>query len=390
MNSILFTAAGMALLLVVAYDVYATVLHASARFGPIGERLNRHVWRLTRAAAFRLTRPRRHRLLNAVGPLLMPLLVIIFLATLILAFALIYYPRMPAQFTHTVETESSPLTDAFYFSGVTLTSMGYGDIVPRTQLMRLLAIFESAWGLLLISLVIAYLITIYRALERKRAVALSIYHQAGEGADAAGYIAHHFVDGRFYGLREELRAATRDIQELLEAHIEHPVIHYFHPVEVYKGLPRMLFVLLESCTIINSSLDAGEYSDLSNFPEVRTLEANTRQVLDELVASLDLERRGRAREDERPLDRPRWERRFARNEASLHAAGIKTRPDSDAAFADYRERRKEWEAKLQRLSNYLGYDWDEVTGDLDPDYAFDEEKETPQGGAPSAAGGGEA
>jgi hypothetical protein len=32
---------------------------------------------------------------------------------------------------------------------------------------------------------------------------------------------------------------------------------------------------------------------------------------------------------------------------------------------------------LQRLSIYLGYDWDEVTGDRDLDYAADEEKEEP-------------
>ncbi len=379
MLTLICTTAGTALLLVVAYDVYSTVLHASARYGPIGERLNRIVWRMARLIAVKLSRPRRHKLLNVVGPLLMPLLVIIFLFALVVGFALIYFPRMPADFTHAFKIENPAWLDSIYFSGVTLTSMGYGDIVRRTTAMRFTAMLESAWGLLLISLVIAYLITIYRALERKRAIALSIYHQAGEGADAAGYIAYHFVEGKFYGLRQELRAATSNIQELLEAHIEHPVIHYFHPVEVYKGLPRMLFILLETCTIIRTALDAEEYSDLCNFPEVRTLDANTRQVLVELVDSLDLERRERARDEERPLDRNRWAKRFARNVESLKEVGIKTRADGDKALDDYSEQRKEWEAKLQRLSNHLGYDWDEVTGDSDPDYAVNEEKEEPQG-----------
>jgi hypothetical protein len=319
----------------------------------------------------------------------MPILVVVFINALVLAFALIYYPRMPAQFTVSTEAESSRIVNSFYFSGVTLTSVGYGDIVPRTTAMRFVAFAESASGLGLISLAIAYLLTIYRALERKRAVALSFYHQAGEGADAAGYIAYHFVEGKFHGLREELRAATRDIQELLEAHIEHPVIHYFHPVEVYKGLPRILFLLLESCAVVNTSLDREEYADLRKYPEVKTLEANSRQVLDELVASLDLERRKRQRDEERPTDDRRWERRYARNLQRLAAAGIKTRPDAEAGLEEYRELRKEWEAKLQRLSNHLGYDWDEVTGDLDPDYAVNEEKEKPQRPPGSAPPGGE-
>jgi len=387
MVTLLYTTAGVCLLLLIAFDVYATVLHSSARYGPIGEGLNRMVWRAARAVAFRLSRPSRHRLLNVVGPLLMPLLVVVFIGTLVVAFALIYFPRMPAQFILANPNASSDLIDSVYFSGVTLTSVGYGDILPRTTAMRFTAMIESASGLGLISLAIAYLLTIYRALERKRVAALAFYHQAGEGADAAGYIAYYFVEGHFYGLREDLRAASRDLQELLEAHVEHPVIHYFHPVEVYKGLPRMLFLLLEVCTVIRTSLDMDEYSDLRNFPEVRVMEANTRQVLNELVRTLDLERRRGGRDEERTLDDDRWRRRYERNLRRLAEVGIKTRDiNNEDGFEHYREQRKEWEDKLQRLSNYLGYDWDEITGDTDPEYAADEKKEESLG-APSGEAG---
>ena len=61
----------------------------------------------------------------------------------------------------------------------------------------------------------------------------------------------------------------------------------------------------------------------------------------------------------------------------LNAAGIKTRSDRAAAWEDYRVRREEWEAQLQRFSLYLGYDWDEITGDRDLRYAADEEMEKP-------------
>jgi len=382
MIKLLFTAAGLGLLLLVVYDVYATVLHASARYGPIGERLNRAVWRDAKWLAFRLGRARRHKLLNIVGPLLLPLLIAAYIVTLIFAFALIYYPRVPEHFIFAGEHSGSRLLDALYFSGVSLTTVGYGDIMPRTTLVRGLAIGEAAAGLALISLAITYLITVYSALERKRAVALSLYHQAGEGADAAGFIAHHFYEGRFYGLRDALRQATRDIQQLLEAHVEHPVIHYFHPYEVYKSLPRILFLLLETCAVIRTSLDPEEYAELRNYPEVRTLEAGARHVLHELVASLDLERRERPRRltpGERSEDDARWSARFEQNLARLREAGIVTRRDGDAGWEGYRAQRMEWESRLQRLSLHLGYDWEEVTGDSDLDYAADEAKEEPSG-----------
>lgn len=380
METVLLTALGAGLVLLVAYDVYATILHARARSGPIGESLNRVVWRSARIVAFRLPRQRRHRVLNDVGPLLLPSLIITYILLLVSGFALIYYPRIPAQFTIAPEAMSRPLIEAIYFSGITLTTVGYGDIAPHTTAMRMVALVESASGFALISLAVTYLLTVYSALERKRTVALSFYHQAEEGADAAGFIAHHFVLGRFYGLEATLRMATRDIQGLLESHVEHPVIHYFHPVEVYKGLPRILFLLLESCAVIRSCLDQEEYKEIYNHPEVRNLEQSARHVLFELDASLSLERRRSRRAETHYEESRRWLGRYKATLQRLADAGIKIRPDEQEGLEEYRARREEWESKLHRFSLYLGYDWDETTGDRDLRYAADEEMEAPRKG----------
>ena len=380
MKIVLCTTLGAGLLLLVAYDVYATILHARGRSGPIGETLNRAAWRSMRLIAVRLSRSRRHRLLNAVGPLLLPLLIVAYILLLISGYALIYYGRMPAEFIVAPEAASPAWIESIYFSGLTLTTVGYGDIAPQTTAMRLVALTESASGFALISLVVTYLITVYSALERKRAAALSFYHQAEEGADVAGFIAHHFVEGRFYGLDATLRLATRDIQGLLESHVEHPVIHYFHPLQVYKSLPRMLFLLLESCAVIRSCLDTEQFREIYNHPVVRTLDASTRHVLAELDASLGLERR-RARRDETLYEESRrWRGRFLATMRRLSDAGIKTRGNEAEGWEEYRARREEWESKLHRFSLYLGYDWEEITGDRDLRYAADEEMEEPTRG----------
>jgi hypothetical protein len=49
----------------------------------------------------------------------------------------------------------------------------------------------------------------------------------------------------------------------------------------------------------------------------------------------------------------------------------------EQGWEEYRTQREEWESKLRRLALHLGYDWDEVTGDRDLEYAADEEKEEP-------------
>ena len=380
MNAVLITILGTCLVGLVAHDVYATILHARARSGPIGETLNRTAWYAARSLAFRLPRQRRHKLLNIIGPLLLPMLIIVYILLLVTGFALIYYAYMPAQFTVSPEAASHPWIESVYFSGITLTTVGYGDIAPHTTAMRLVALIESASGFALISLTVTYLITVYGALERKRAVALSFYHQAEEGADVAGFIAHHFVQGRFYGLDATLRLATRDIQGLLESHVEHPVIHYFHPVEVYKSLPRMLFLMLESCSVIRSCLDSDEYGEIYNHPVVRNLEASARHVLIELDASLCLERRRARRSETSYEESKRWGGRYQATMLRLNDAGIKTRPDRRRGLDEYRAQREEWESKLHRFALYLGYDWDETTGDRDLRYAADEEMEEPMKG----------
>src|SRR3712207_8935338 len=67
-------------------------------------------------------RARRHKLLNIVGPLLLPLLIAAYIVTLVFAFALIYYPRMPEHFVFAGERSGSALLDALYFRSEEHTS----------------------------------------------------------------------------------------------------------------------------------------------------------------------------------------------------------------------------------------------------------------------------
>jgi voltage-gated potassium channel len=52
-------------------------------------------------------------------------------------------------------------TSAFYFSFVTLATLGYGDIVPRTDIARGVAIVEGVGGQLFLAVMIARLVSLY-------------------------------------------------------------------------------------------------------------------------------------------------------------------------------------------------------------------------------------
>jgi hypothetical protein len=364
------TVTGIGLLGLVAFDIYRTILHSRGRSGPVTEALTRVVWPLVRGAAFRRSRLGRHRLLNHVGPLLLPGIVATLVALLILGYSLVYWPHLPADFSVQEKAQSSSGIEALYFSGITFTTLGYGDIAPRSTPMRLLALSEALTGFGFISLAVTYLVSLTAALERKRAVALSFYHQARQGADVAGLLINHFVGGRFVGLESIFAGAARDLQGLLESHIEHPLIHYFHPSQVHKSLPRMLFLVLEACAVTRACLDGQAYEELCRHPELRTLEETGRHVLSELATAVGVGQGTAIAEDEPGRDGvptveepARWRQRYQGTLRRLRDAGVRLPAGLEAGWGEYRHRRHGWELELAGFALYLGYDWDEVTGD---------------------------
>jgi hypothetical protein len=378
MDKLFFTAMGALLLVFVARDVHVTILHSGGRNGPLSRLLARSVWRFALASAFKLSRQRRHRRLNSIGPMLMPALIGSYIILLITGFALIYYPHMPEHFSINIDAISPRWIESFYFSGITLTTLGYGDIVPKTNAMRVVAFLEAGAGFGLISLAITYLLSVYRALERKRAAAVAFYHEAEGGANVVGFVANHYVAGKLSGLAPSLRMAARDLQETLESHVEHPILHYFHPSQVYKSVPRVLFLSLEICAVIKSCLDSEEYEEIQERPEVRILESSALHVLHEFTALLDLEKESSRRVETRFEEARRWKGRFEQTITGLEEIGIKARKNRAAGWKVYQALRDEWEPQLYALASYLGYDWDEVTGDKDLEYAADEEMEQPR------------
>ena len=372
-SEILLTIAGAAILILVFYDIHATVLRATKQSGPFSTLLNRGLWWMATQATRTLDRRRRHRILSMVGPLLMPSLIALLILMLLTGFALIYLPRIETDFKIDDAAQTNQIFQAFYISGVTFLTIGYGDIVPISTLTRTLSLVEAATGLAIISLSITYLLSVYGALERKRAVALKFYHQARQGADVAGFIISHFARGRFHGMTEALREATGDLQELLESHLEHPVIHYFHPPEVYKGFPRALFVALETVAILNAHLDETEYVEAGDHPDVLIAGDNARYVLAELVTSLNLQNRATEPFESEEETQRRRRKSFNRTMKKLQKSDVKTCGDIDRAFSEYSEDRADWERQLYHFAEFLGYDWDEVTGDRNLEDATDDE-----------------
>src|SRR6516165_1939929 len=74
------------------------------------------------------------------------------------------YRRVPDSFVFTVGTASNHSMKGFnslYFSFITLSTVGYGDIIPVSGVARMLAMMEAVFGMFYVTVLIARLVSLY-------------------------------------------------------------------------------------------------------------------------------------------------------------------------------------------------------------------------------------
>jgi hypothetical protein len=102
------------------------------------------------------------------------------------------------------------------------------------------------------------------------------------------------------------------------------------------------------------------------------LEETVRYVLHQLVTFLSLDQTAEHSEEAPVAEPARWRVRCMQTMLRLSAAGIQAREDKEAGLQRYYENRLHWERRLELFATFLGYDWDEVTGDRDLRHAEDQ------------------
>jgi hypothetical protein len=68
----------------------------------------------------------------------------------------------PGSFLQTTGGSTNRPTDLLYFSLVTLTTLGYGDILPGSGEVRILAALEAGVGVLYVAITVALLVSAYK------------------------------------------------------------------------------------------------------------------------------------------------------------------------------------------------------------------------------------
>lgn len=242
---------GIACLFSVLLDAFETVIlprRATGRF-----RLTRLFYRLTWApwgwAAQHVRHPRkRETMLSFYGPLSLVCLIAMWAVGLIFGFGLVYF-AFPEPFVDPHGALHPLLTD-FYVSGTTIFTLGLGDVVPQTQLIRVLLVMESGIGLGFVALVIGYFPVLYGAFSRREVSIALLDARAGSPPTAFELIRRHSFEGGTAALVILLEEWERWAAELLESHISYPLLCFFRSQHTSQSWLSGLTAILDTCALL--------------------------------------------------------------------------------------------------------------------------------------------
>jgi hypothetical protein len=227
--SVALPVVGSLLILLTLREVFHMLFHPSGQ-GGLTMLVFRGVWALTGKLG--------ERARSVAGPLSVVLVIAFWIGGLIVGFSLIYWPSLPEGFIYAsgLEPEAEDdYLDALYYSWVTQSTLGYGDIAPEQGAFRILGPVQATLGFALFTLFVTWVLSVYPALHRQRAAASSIH---------AMRIAH----GRGVPVKEMHPAAlARQMDQLSEAIsdvrvdlVQYPSTFYFAAPASTMGLAHGL------------------------------------------------------------------------------------------------------------------------------------------------------
>ncbi|CAM5573100.1 potassium channel family protein [Streptomyces aurantiogriseus] len=261
----LVSLAGAGLVMAALRDLFHTLWHPT-RHGGLSRLVMTVLWRLARHLRV------RGRVVGLVGPLAMVTVVGMWAVTIILGWAIIYWPHMPGAFTFTPGSKAAQqpaLLDSVYLSLVTVATLGLGDVVPAEGWLRLVSPLEALIGFALLTATVSWVLEIYPALSRRRvlAIRLALLQRADPSAQQLDCTVGATL---LESLATEVARVRIDFTQYAEA-------YYFHDGEDHSSL----------AATIGYAADLAHSGQTARRPDVRLTGDLLAGALEDLAAILD-------------------------------------------------------------------------------------------------------
>jgi len=211
----------------------------------------RTTWEVWRRAAQAFPAGKyRQGFLSVFGPLSLFALIAVWAVGLIAGFALLHWSIGTA-----IQGSDGSYSTGLYFSGTTLFTLGYGDIVPTGPFGRVLSVLEAGLGFVFLAVVISYLPVLYQAFSR-REIAISLLDARAGSPPTAGELLRRLGEARSVdSVGAMLVEWERWAAELLESHMSFPVLGYYRSQHENQSWVAALTAILDTSAVLIAGVD---------------------------------------------------------------------------------------------------------------------------------------
>jgi hypothetical protein len=197
---------------------------------------------------------------------------------IVLGFALINYG-------FAVQHSTGPLDpfSAWYYSGVTFLTLGFGDIAPVGSLGRILAVAEAATGLVFLASVISYLPVMYGVVQKREYPIVMLDSKAGSDPSGFELLRRHADAGTMHMLPDFLEKYEHWGAEMLEAYLSYPIIAFYRSQHDTQNWIKTSVAIMDACALIETSFDADDDRSRKLKFQARATFASLRHVIVDLA-----------------------------------------------------------------------------------------------------------
>ncbi len=259
---------GGVVLLVTLADVFVTVFNYDG-FTFLAGRFHRLFWHGLRRGTSWLHAGNRASVLSLGSAAMLPATLIFWLVLEVSAFALMYLPGLAGGWFRLSDHLQPQIGTAYYLSAGDITSLTFGDVVPRSGLCQALVDAETAAGLATVGLAVAYILAAFDALGSLHKLHGRVRRQATEPNRPSTIVARYFHGGQPGELTGVLEAFTEDLEDYDQGLRRYPVVFYFHPRRAERSIPRIFAALGDLIEVTRWGLPADQ--PLTRHPDVLAL-----------------------------------------------------------------------------------------------------------------------
>jgi hypothetical protein len=333
--------AGIVLIAWILWDVYQTVV--VPRPTPTRVRLARWVtrtmWAIWRRRAVRSRTPdSRQRMLGGFAPLVVVNLLFAWIVVLIFGYGLILYGLRS-------EMVNEPdFGTALYQAGISVLTIGYGDVVATGVLSRVAEIAAGGTGVGVLALGVTYLFSLYGAFQRREELVTTL--DARAGAPPSGVVMLETYAR--LGLWDDLRRSFADWEEwsarVLDTHVAYPILVYFRSSHDGESWVGAVGAVLDAAVLMATAVESGPNGQpVPRGQAVMTIKGGAHLVEDvgQFFGFAD---------DAVPLvERAEFDAACER----IRRAGLTLRTDPDTSWKSFADLRATYASRLNKLAGFL-------------------------------------